>query len=237
MGKALFTVAEGDAGMETTAGTTAPARLTIDIWVDVLCPWCYLGEHRLQAAVAQSPHAAHIDLRVHTFQLDPGASTEVVPILDYLARKFDIPVEQARLMEERVAMLATTDGLPYVLHRPASSTFDMLRLIHLGSEHGVAWRYLTAMQHEVFSGNFEAFAHDTLARLGEELGIPGDEIRDVLATDRYADAVRADHREAVRLGARGVPFTVLGQRIGIPGAVSTSQFAELINRAWDEVKR
>ena len=60
-------------------------------------------------------------------------------------------------------------------------------------------------------------------------------IRDVLASDRYADAVRADHDAAVSLGARGVPFTVLGQRLGIPGAVSVDQYRQAINQAWEQV--
>jgi predicted DsbA family dithiol-disulfide isomerase len=70
---------------------------------------------------------------------------------------------------------------------------------------------------------------------GEKLGLDGDEIRDVLATDRYADAVRADHNAAIRLGARGVPFTVLGGRLGVPGAVSTEQYAAAIDQAWEHV--
>jgi predicted DsbA family dithiol-disulfide isomerase len=120
------------------------------------------------------------------------------------------------------------------VHRPVSSTFDMLRLVHLGAEHGVAWEYLRSMQAEVFSGNFDAFAHDTLIRIGTSLGIPAGEIRDVLATDRYTDAVHADHDAAVNLGARGVPFTVLGNRLGIPGAASLGQYQDAINQAWEQ---
>jgi predicted DsbA family dithiol-disulfide isomerase len=209
--------------------------LTIDVWADVLCPWCYLGEERLSKAVAQSPHAGEIELRIHTFELDPGSSTTVTPLLDYLSRKMGMSPAQARSMEEGMARMAAEDGLAYELDRPAASTFDMLRLVQLGNEHGVGWDYLRAMQAEVFGGNFDAYEHSTLTKLGEQVGLPGDEIRDVLATDRYADAVRADHNEAISLGARGVPFTVLGGRLGIPGAVSTKQYAAAIKLAWAQV--
>ncbi|MFC3996113.1 DsbA family protein [Nocardiopsis sediminis] len=205
------------------------------MWADVVCPWCYLGEERLDKAIAASAHAGDIELRIHTFQLDPTAPTTTAPTLDYLANKFGVSPAQARAMEEGVAAKAAAEGLPYTSDRPASNTMDMLRLVHLGAEHGVAWQYLRAMQAEVFGGNADAFEHATLIRLGEELGIPGDEIRDVLATDRYADAVRADHDDALRLGARGVPFTVLGERLGIPGAVSTDQYADAIDQAWEQV--
>jgi len=221
--------------MESTAVTPA-TRLTIDVWADVVCPWCYVGEERLSAAIAASPHGDDVDLRIHTFQLDPTAPATITSTLDYLAQKYGVAPAQARAMEERVAGLAVADGLPYVVDRPVGSTLDMLRLVHLGTAHGVGWEYLRAMQAELFGGNADAFAHGTLARLGEELGIPGDEIRDVLATDRYADAVRADHDQAVRLGARGVPFTVLGMRLGIPGAVSAGQYADAIDQAWEQVR-
>lgn len=208
--------------------------MEIDVWADVLCPWCYLGEQRLSEAVEKSSHAGEIDLRIHTFQLDPGASTEVRPILDYLGAKLGVPPAKAREIEEGMVELAAADGLPYVVDRPASSTFDMLRLVQLGNERGVGWEYLRSMQFEVFGGNPAAFEHETLIRLGEKLGLPGDELRDVLATDRYADAVRDDHNTAIRLGARGVPFTVLGGRLGIPGAVSTDQYAAAIDQAWEQ---
>jgi predicted DsbA family dithiol-disulfide isomerase len=220
--------------MESTTVSTS-TRLTIDVWADVLCPWCYLGEKRLSEAIAASPHAADIELRIHTFQLDPNAPIAVTPTLDLLSRKYGMSAAQARSLEEGMAKKAASEGLPYVVDRPAGNTLDMLRLVHLGAEHGVAWEYLRVMQAEVFGGNADAFEHATLIRLGEALGIPGDELRDVLAGDRYADAVRADHDLALRLGATGVPFTVLGDRLGIPGAVSASQYAQAIDQAWDQV--
>lgn len=158
-----------------------------------------------------------------------------MPTLRYLADKYGAAPAQARAMEQGMAQKAAAEGLRYEVDRPASNTFDMLRLIHLGAEHGVAFDYLRAMQGEVFSGNDAAFAPDTLVRLGEELGISADAIREVLATEHYADAVRADHDQAVRLGATGVPFTVLGERLGIPGAVSTAQYTTALNQAWEQI--
>jgi len=210
--------------------------LTIDVWADVLCPWCYLGEERLSKAVAQSPHASEIELKIHTFQLDPGSSTTVTPLLDYLSKKMGMSAAQARSMEEGMARMAAEDGLAYELDRPAASTFDMLRLVQLGNEHGVGWDYLRAMQAEVFGGNPKAFEHDTIVAVGEKLGLDADEIREVLASDRYAEAVRTDHDTAIRLGARGVPFTVLGGRLGVPGAVTVEQYASAIEQAWEKTR-
>lgn len=220
--------------MKTAAEVNAPARLMIEVWADVVCPWCYLGEQRLSTAIERSLHRDHIDLKIHTFQLDPDADTSVVPIQTYLAKKFGLVETQTRAMEEEMARRMAGEGLQYALDRPAGNTLDMLRLVHLGAAYGVGWEYMRAMQNEVFSGNYRAFEQDTLLQLGEQLGLPTGEIRDVLATDRYKAAVLTDHNQALNLGARGVPFTVLGRRLGIPGAVSTDQYAAGIDQAWEE---
>lgn len=209
--------------------------MTIDVWADVVCPWCYIGEYRLQAAIKQFPHADQIELRIHTFQLDPTSTNEVRPTAEYLADKYNVSIEQARAMDQNAADQAKSDGLKYVLDRPFSSTFDMLRLVHLGKQHGAGWEYMWAMQAELFGGNPDAFEHDTLIRLGEELGIPTDEIKDVLATDRFADTVQHDHNTAIHLGARGVPFTVLANRVGIPGATTIEQYGRAIAHVWEQI--
>lgn len=217
-----------------TATASTSTTLTIDVWADVVCPWCYLGEHRLSQAIDAFEHADRVELKIHTFQLDPTAPAHVIANLEYLAAKFGFSPTQAREMEGSMSRRAKAEGLEYQADRPASNTLDMLRLIHLADEHGVAWDYLRALQTELFSGHDDAFAHATLVRLGQGVGIPADEIRDVLATERYADAVRADHDQAVRIGIRGVPFTVLGKRLGIPGAVSVEQYGAAIRKAWKE---
>lgn len=215
--------------------TSADTRLQIEVWSDVLCPWCYIGDARLEAAIKDSPHADRIDVRIRTFQLDPDFPAEPTPVVDYLSAKKGLPVEQAEQMEAQVADLARAEGLAYAPNHPVQNTLDLLRLVHLGNEHGVGWQYMTAMQAALFGGEDGAFAHDALVRLGTGLGIPESEIRDVLATDRYADEVRAEHEEAIALGARGVPFTVLGRRIGIPGAVPTEAYGQAIVQAWEQV--
>ncbi|HJP77020.1 MAG TPA: DsbA family oxidoreductase [Pseudonocardiaceae bacterium] len=213
----------------------APTRLSIDVWSDIVCPFCYLGEHRLSQAIARSPHADRIDLRIHTFHLDPTLPASPIATLEVLSAKHGLPAAQARTMEDGLARQARAEGLPYEVDRPAANTFDMLRLVQLGSVHGVGWEVMRDLQAEVFSANPDAYTPATLTRVAENLGIPEKEIHEVLAGDKYADAVRADHEQAVRLGARGVPFTVLGERLGIPGAVEADQFLAAIDQAWEQI--
>jgi predicted DsbA family dithiol-disulfide isomerase len=213
----------------------APTGLSIDVWSDIVCPFCYLGERRLSQAIARSPHAGRIDLSIHTFQLDPALPASPIATLDYLSAKHGVPAAQARAMESGLARQARSEGLAYEVDRPAANTLDMLRLVQLGNAHGVGWEVMRDLQAEVFSANPDAYAPATLTRVAEKLGIPAEEIREVLDSDKYADVVRADHEQAVRLGVRGVPFTVLGERLGIPGAVEARQFLAAIDQAWEQI--
>ena len=219
--------------METAA--QAPTRLSIDVWSDIVCPFCYLGERRLAQAIARSSHADRTDLSIHTFQLDPTLPASPIATLDHLSAKHGVPAAQARAMENDLARQARAEGLAYEVDRPAANTLDMLRLVQLGNAHGVGWEVMRDLQAEVFTGNPDAYAPATLARVAEKLGIPVEETREMLDSDKYADAVRADHAQAVRLGARGVPFTVLGGRMAIPGAVTADQFLAVIDQAWEQV--
>ena len=168
-------------------------------------------------------------------QLDPTLPASPVATLDHLSARHGIPADQARAMENGLAQQAHAEGLAYEVDRPVANTLDMLRLVQLGNVHGVGWEVMRDLQAEVFSANPDAYAPATLARVAEKLGIPVEEIREVLDSDKYADEVRADHEQAVRLGARGVPFTVLGKRLGIPGAVEAGQFLAAIDQAWEQV--
>ena len=111
---------------------------------------------------------------------------------------------------------------------------DAAQMTETVAQHGLV-QVMRDLQAEVFTGNPDAYAPATLARVAEKLGIPVEETREMLDSDKYADAVRADHAQAVRLGARGVPFTVLGGRMAIPGAVTADQFLAVIDQAWEQV--
>ena len=210
----------------------AGKQLVIDVWADVLCPWCYIGEHRLSKAIEASPHSDRIKLNVHTFQIDPHAPQKAISTLEFLSHKVGMPVEQVRPNEEMIARQARQDGLVYHVDRPMKNSFDMLRLVQLGNEFGLGWEYLQAMQSEVFGGNARAFEADVLLRTGMAVGLPKDRIAAVIAGDEFGDAVREDRRSALDLGVTGVPFTLLNRRFGIPGAVGPRQYSEAIEEAW-----
>lgn len=211
--------------------TTAPTALRIDTWADIICPWCYVGEARLRAAAAAGD--TPVELVVHAFELDPDHSAPE-RVLDMLSRKYGVAPEEAAAMDERVAELARSEGLPYTSERVTANTFDAHRLIAAAALEGRGLEVREAIQSGHFAGTVDVSDHAALADAAQAAGMSRDRAVEVLASDEHAEAVRADQRQARELGASGVPFTVVGGRLAIPGCVETSQYAEVIARVAAE---
>jgi predicted DsbA family dithiol-disulfide isomerase len=208
--------------------------MKVEIWSDVVCPWCYIGKRRLETALARFDGADDVEVEWRSFQLNPeqprGARTTHA---EYLRAKIGGSLEQVRLMNARVTALAAAEGLAYDFERyQVINTFDAHRVAHLGKSHGlgdaIQERFLRAqlVEGEVLDDP------DTLVRLGAEVGVPAAEIRDVLATDRFAAEVVADIQLARALGISGVPFFVIDRRYGVSGA----QPADLLLRALETAR-
>jgi predicted DsbA family dithiol-disulfide isomerase len=208
-------------------------RMLVEVWSDISCPWCYLGKHRLEQAIAESPHAGSIDLAFHSFELDPTASTEPRPLLEMLAAKMGVGPEQAAEMDDRVGAMARAEGLPYTSDRVVANSFDLHRVVHLADQTAQGAALLTVLYRDLFGGTANVYDHGYLADAAAGLGIDRDRVVEVLAGDEFADDVRRDIATAAQLGVRGVPFTVLGKRYGIPGATSVEGFAGALAQAWD----
>lgn len=210
------------------AGNDEP--VVIELWSDLGCPWCYLGKHRLDAAIAQRPDADRFEVRLRSYELDPHAHGEPEPILDHLGRKYGGAPQQVQAMEARVKALAASDGLPYSTNRDTANTFDVHRLQHYAADQGLGTDLFGAVQDAYFAGTLNPFDPEQLVTAAVDLGLDADGVRAVLAGDAYADAVRADEDEGRALGATGVPFTVYGRRYATAGAQSAEGYAEVLRQ-------
>jgi predicted DsbA family dithiol-disulfide isomerase len=217
---------------QSTAETSAEKKLQIDVWSDLACPFCYIGKNRLDQAIASSPYAGAITVRIRSYELDPDLSCKPVPNLQALAAKYGMSLAQAERMEDKVAALAHADGLPFTADRPVANGFDVHRVLHLASTFGLDDELLGVLQQTLFSGQANSYDHAVLTAAASQLGIPRRRVEEVLASDEYADDVRDDEAEARRLGVTGIPFTVFDGRIAIPGAASIEDFATAIQQAW-----
>jgi len=210
--------------------SSASADLVVELWLDIGCPWCYLGRHRLEQAIGATVPEGGVELVLRSFELNPGMPA-AMPVPEYLAEKFAGTVERALAADGRVAELARADGLPYTSQRLIADSFDVHRVLHLARTHGVATVMFRELQRGYFGGELNPFDPRTLVRVAEEAGVPAGETESVLSGDGYADSVREETTNASNLGITGVPFTVLGGVYAVAGAQSVEVYAEAIQKA------
>jgi len=210
--------------------------MRVDIWSDVVCPWCYVGKRRFEAALARFPHRDEVEVHWRSFELDPRAPrVRTGDRIEHLSAKYRISRDQAEAMERRISEAASAAGLD--LHLAATrggNTFDAHRLLHLAAEHGRADALKERLLRAYFTDGEPIGDPATLARLAVEAGLPAADVDDVLAGNRYAEAVRADERYAQALGATAVPFFVIDETYGIAGAQPPEVFTNVLERAWAE---
>jgi predicted DsbA family dithiol-disulfide isomerase len=199
----------------------------IEVWSDIVCPWCYIGKRRLESALAEFDQPVDVEWR--SFQLDPSFPRgKAVPVIEAIAEKFG--GSQVAGMFDHVTELAAVEGLKYDFDNGVMvNTFDAHRLAHHAKSQGLGPEmHERLMRAQLIEGETLNDV-DTLVRLSEELGVEG--ARAVLTTDRYTDDVEADIREARQLGATGVPFFVLDRRYGVSGAQPVEVFASALRQA------
>jgi len=212
--------------------------MKVEIWSDVVCPWCYVGKRRFEAAMARFAHRDEVDLVWRSFELDPAAapSDETAgTYVDRLATKYGRSRAVAQGMLDSMTATAAEEGLDFRfdLARPGN-TFDAHRLLHLACEHGVQDALKERLDRGTFSEGSPASDHTALRALAVEVGLPAAEVDEVLASDRYADAVRTDEAQARAYGISGVPFFVVDGRYGISGAQPADLVLQALEQAWAE---
>ncbi|GAA3909830.1 DsbA family oxidoreductase [Streptomyces gulbargensis] len=209
--------------------------MRVEIWSDIACPWCYIGKARFEKGLVAFAHRDEVEVVHRSFELDPNrAKGDTAPVLEMLATKYGRTLEEARAMEEHVASNARSEGLGYRTEgRDHGNTFDIHRLLHLARDRGRQNELLDLAYRANFAEERSVFDPETLVALGVEAGLEEAEVRSVLADESaYADAVRADEREAAELGANGVPFFVLDRRYGVSGGQPAEVFTQALEQAW-----
>ena len=208
--------------------------MKVEIWSDIACPWCYIGRRRFETALEQFEHRDQVEIVWRSFQLDPDASpTPRGSSFDLLVEKHGMSRQQSVEMHERITALAAEEGLDYRFEdtRPVNS-FDAHRLLHLAADRGLQGEMKERIQRAYFTEGQVVSDHETLARLASEVGLDADDVRHMLASDAYADAVHADIRRARVIGVTGVPFFVFAEKYAVSGAQPAELFTTALDRAW-----
>jgi predicted DsbA family dithiol-disulfide isomerase len=210
--------------------------MLVEIWSDVVCPWCYIGKRRLEAALARFEHVGAVALRWRSYQLDPFAPVrrDGDPAAR-LAAKYGLTYDQAVAAHDRLTRTAAEEGLEFHLDRTKwGNTFDAHRLLHLAAESGVQDPLKEALLSAYFTAGEPIGDPGTLVRLAGDAGIDPEAAAEVLAGDRFGGDVRADEAAAAALGITGVPYFVFGGRYAVGGAQPADLLLEVLQRAWTE---
>ena len=206
--------------------------MLIEVWSDVVCPWCFIGRRRLQAALAGFEHAADVRVEHRAFQLQPDAA-DVVPTKAHLAEKYGVSHEQVEAMQANVCVVADGEGLCYDLDSTLSgNTRDAHRLLLWAQAEGNAENLLERMYSGYFEQGRSLFDDEALLAIVDEAGLDRGAAAAVLAGDDFGDAVDEHAQMASAFGATGVPFFVFDRRYGISGAQPLEAFTQTLDAAW-----
>lgn len=210
--------------------------MRVEVWSDVICPWCGLGLHRLRAALGRFEHAASVEVVHRSFQLDERAPMGQVEPVRAMLQKKGLPEAQIEAVTARVAGLAQAEGLqPYhVLENRVGNTSLAHELAAWATERGHGTAVWDLLFKTYFGEAKSVFEIDALVGLAAQLGLDPDAAREALSSRRYAERVRADAREAEQLGASGVPFFVIDRKVAIAGAQPAEQLLRALTQAWAE---
>jgi predicted DsbA family dithiol-disulfide isomerase len=212
--------------------------MRIDIWSDIVCPWCYIGKRRFERAVAGFEHRDRLEIVHRSFQLDPASPRgEVHNHRDRLMFKYGMSRSQADATQIRMEQTAADEGLEFhLVGGTTGNTVDAHRLLYLAREHSMQEVLLERLYRAHFTEQRSIFDVESLAALASEVGLHSDEAAEVLRGETYDDAVGADLRAARDHGIGGVPFYLFDNRHQVSGAQPTESFSGVLARVWAEAQ-
>jgi predicted DsbA family dithiol-disulfide isomerase len=210
--------------------------MRVEIWSDVVCPWCYIGKRRFEAALARFPHADEVEVIWRSFELDPNAPRRREGSqLDQLARKYGMTIEQAQASRDHLVQVAAEEGLEFRFDiTQPGNTLDAHRLLHLAGRRGLQDRVKERLLAAYFTEGVPIGERDTLVRLAGEAGLDPTAAEATLTGDDYVADVRSEEEEAAALRISGVPFFVIDRKFGVSGAQPAEVLLEALERAWTD---
>jgi protein disulfide-isomerase len=210
--------------------------MNIDIWSDIMCPFCYIGKRKLEAALNEFEHKDEVTVKWHSFQLDPTLQSQPgTDLYGYVAEHKGQSREWSVGIHGQLTNTAAENGLEYHFEKAViANSFDAHRLIQLAKKHGLDGAAEEQLFKAYFTDGKDISNHNTLMQVGIDIGLRAVEVGEMLNSDAYAEAVHADIAHAQELGIRGVPFFAVNDRYAISGAQPKEAFLQTLQHAWKE---
>jgi predicted DsbA family dithiol-disulfide isomerase len=211
-------------------------KMKVEIWSDIMCPFCYIGKRKFETALAQFPHKDKVELVWKSFQLSPEMKTEPnITIHQFLADHKGMSLEQAKGMNDQVTQLAKQVGLTFDFNKSiVANSFNAHRFAHFAKQYGKQNEAEETLFRSYFTDGKNIDDYPTLIQLGAEIGLDTTALKIALENGSYADDVRKDIYEAQQVGVRGVPFFVFDRKVAVSGAQDSKTFLEALEKTFNE---
>jgi predicted DsbA family dithiol-disulfide isomerase len=212
--------------------------MKVEIWSDIMCPFCYIGKRRFEAALEKFPSKENIEVQWRSFQLAPELETTPgKSVYEYLAEKKGWSIDYSEDMHNNLAATAKEVGLDYNFDTAViANSFNAHRLSHLAAKYNLQ----DAAEERLFSAYFTEGKNvddvETLVNLGTDIGLDESEIRSMLAGDIFTEEVNHDIYLSQQVGVRGVPFFLIDDKYTVSGAQATETFVGALEKAWSETE-
>lgn len=227
--------------METKQADTINTKMKVEIWSDIMCPFCYIGKRHYEAALSRFADKSNIEIVWKSFQLDPSIPENVEKGLtsaEYLASRKGISPDQVLGMHAQVTRMAAGAGLEYHLDEAAVyNSFKAHRIIQLAKTKGLGDVAEETFFKAHFTLNKDLGDIPTLIELGKEIGLTEAEVNEALTSDNYAYKVKQDIQEAQQIGVTGVPFFVFNRRYAVSGAQPSDAFLQTLEKSFAEWRK
>jgi predicted DsbA family dithiol-disulfide isomerase len=213
-----------------------PNKIKVEIWSDVMCPFCYIGKRKFEAALEQFPQKDNVEITWKSFQLSPDMQTDPSKnINQFLAAHKGISVQEAKAMNDRVTAMAASVGLKYDFDKAVvANSFKAHCFTHFAKENGKQLEAEEALFKAYFTEGKNIDDNAVLTGLGESIGLDPEALKAVLENGMYSDEVISDIREAGQIGVRGVPFFVFDRKYAVSGAQDSNTFLEVLQKVYTD---
>jgi protein disulfide-isomerase len=212
--------------------------MEVEVWSDVMCPFCYIGKRHYEKALEQFAHSNNLELKWKSFQLDPSIPESSEPgadVYQYLSERKGISRAQVAKMHESVTHMAADAGLDYHLDKTVMvNSFKAHRLLQLAKEKGLGDQAEERLFYANFTEGKDFGNTEVLTQIGKKIGLTEADVTEALTNDKYAAAVHADIREAQEIGVNGVPFFVFNRKYAVSGAQPAESFVQVLNKSFGE---
>jgi predicted DsbA family dithiol-disulfide isomerase len=215
-------------------------KMKIEVWSDIMCPFCYIGKRNYEKALSKFKHAESVELVWKSFQLDPSTPTTKVEqsTYEYLAERKGWSMKECKEIHQSVTKTAKQAGLVYDFDNvKVANSFNAHRIIQLAKTKGLGDQAKEQFFKAHFTNGRDLNDKNDIVAIAELIGLTKDDMEEALTNSKYEEAVYADIQEASQLGIQGVPFFVMNRKYAVSGAQSPDLFLQTIEKAYEEWKK